>query len=479
MVFSSPIFLFLFLPLILGVYLLSGRSLRNAVLFGASVLFYTWGEPYHFWLLLLSIGLNYAVGLRIGAADEGLPARRRKRWLAAGVAINLLLLGHFKYANFLVENLNVALGLAGAGPVASPGVHLPIGISFFTFQAVSYLVDVYRGVSLPQRSALKLGLYISMFPQLIAGPIVRYEHVAAEMEGRTLGLAKWSVGVRRFVLGLAKKVFIANTMGAMADSVMTLPPGEITTALAWVGALAYTMQIFYDFSGYSDMAIGLGLIFGFKFPENFNYPYIARSIQEFWRRWHITLSTWFRDYLYIPLGGNRRGPWRTYANLFMVFLLTGVWHGASWNFIVWGLFHGAFMMLERAGLKRGLDALPAALSMAYCCFVVVVGWVYFRIPDLADATEYVGVMLGLAGDAQRLYTLDMYMTREFALTFLLAVVFAAPTGPWLERRLEAVSTPTGRRLATGAQALFMAGLLFIAVIYTASATYNPFIYFQF
>ncbi|MFW5734003.1 MAG: MBOAT family O-acyltransferase, partial [Oceanidesulfovibrio sp.] len=297
--------MFLYLPLVLGLYLLGGKRLRNLILFAASIFFYAWGEPFHFGLLLLSIALNYGFGLLIDTPESNRP--RRKLLLGLGIAINLGLLLHFKYANFIVGNLNqLALDLGASGPwiVLEDSVHLPIGISFFTFQAVSYLIDVYRGLSAPQKSPLKMGLYISMFPQLIAGPIVRYEHVAAEMDEREMTLPKWSVGVRRFVIGLAKKVFIANTMGALADQVMTLPPNEITTSLAWLGAICYTMQIFYDFAGYSDMAIGLGLIFGFNFPENFNYPYISRSIQEFWRRWHITLSTWFRDYLYIPLGGN-------------------------------------------------------------------------------------------------------------------------------------------------------------------------------
>lgn len=479
MVFSSPLFLFLFLPLVLGLYLLGGKRLRNVILFAASIFFYAWGEPFHFGLLLASIGLNYIFGLLIDTPDSG--RARRKLLLGLGVAVNLGLLLHFKYANFLVANLNqLALDLGASSPwiVMEDKVHLPIGISFFTFQAVSYLIDVYRGLSKPQRSPLKLGLYISMFPQLIAGPIVRYEHVAAEMDDREMTLPKWSVGVRRFVIGLAKKVFIANTMGALADQVMTLPPNEITTSLAWLGAICYTMQIFYDFAGYSDMAIGLGLIFGFNFPENFNYPYISRSIQEFWRRWHITLSTWFRDYLYIPLGGNRRGPVRTYVNIAIVFTLTGIWHGASWNFLVWGAFHGLFLIFERLGLKNLLERLPAVVSHVYCILVFIIGWVFFRIEDLGDAGRYVGTMFGLS-KADPLFDMSMFIHTELMVTLCIAILFSLPVAPWLEAQADKLRTGPGRTMVAACQGAAMVVLLLIAVFYTASSTYNPFIYFRF
>ncbi|QJT10716.1 MBOAT family O-acyltransferase [Oceanidesulfovibrio marinus] len=478
MVFSSPLFLFLYLPLVLGIYLLGGKKLRNFILFAASIFFYAWGEPFHVGLLLASIGLNFIFGLLIDTPESG--KSRRKLLLGVGVAINLLLLLHFKYANFIVVNLNQLAADLGTEPWITEyhRVHLPIGISFFTFQAVSYLIDVYRGLSQPQKSPLKLGLYISMFPQLIAGPIVRYEHVAAEMEHREMTLPMWSVGVRRFVIGLAKKVFIANTMGALADQVMTLPPNEISTSLAWLGAICYTMQIFYDFAGYSDMAIGLGLIFGFHFPENFNYPYISRSLQEFWRRWHITLSTWFRDYLYIPLGGSRRGSVRTYVNIAIVFTLTGIWHGASWNFLFWGAFHGLFLIFERLGLKKALERLPAVVSHVYCILVFVIGWVFFRIDDIGEAWRYVGAMFGMHS-AKPLFDTSIYVNTELVITLALAFLFSMPVAPWLENKAEMLRSGPGRTVVASVQGAFMVLMLMIAVFYTASSTYNPFIYFRF
>lgn len=365
MVFSSPIFLFLFLPAVLAVYYLTPRAARNGALLAASLLFYAWGEVFHVAVMLASIAMNYAAGRWIARAA----GRRRTVAVGAAVAANLLWLGWFKYAGFLGGIANDVFGLRWR----RPDVHLPIGISFFTFQALSYVIDLGRGRAEPERSALRLALFISLFPQLIAGPIVRYVDIARDLVARRETLARFASGVRRFTVGLGKKMLIANVLAEPADRVFGLAPADLTAPLAWLGVAAYTAQIYFDFSGYSDMAIGLGRMFGFEFPENFRHPYAARSITEFWRRWHITLSTWFRDSLYVPLGGNRRGSARTALNLLAVFLLCGLWHGAAWNFVVWGLYHGALLGLERPWRGRRAPGAAAPLRHAYTLLAVAAG----------------------------------------------------------------------------------------------------------
>ncbi|MBE0586337.1 MAG: MBOAT family protein, partial [Desulfofustis sp.] len=332
MVFSSTIFLFVFLPLVLLSYMVAGRKFRNVILLAASLLFYAWGENVFVLLMLISIALNYCFGLLIDHSQQ-------RGWsgkipLILALLTNLGLLGFFKYANFLIDNLNTILINLDFEPVEMQAVHLPIGISFFTFQALSYVIDLYRGQASVQKSPINVALYISLFPQLIAGPIVRYHDVAEQIVHRTTRFDDFTYGIRRFIIGLGKKVLVANVLGRTADYMFSLPADSIPAGLAWLGAVSYTLQIYYDFSGYSDMAIGLGRMFGFRFLENFNYPYAAQSIREFWRRWHISLSSWFRDYLYISLGGNRHGATRTYVNLMIVFFLCGLWHGASWTFVV-------------------------------------------------------------------------------------------------------------------------------------------------
>ena len=351
MVFSSTIFLFFFLPLTLLAYFVVGPRGRNLILLAASLLFYAWGETVYLLVMLFSIAANYLFGLLIDRARER--GSRGGTAFALAVATNLGLLGFFKYANFFVDNLNQVLPVLGLAPMDIGRVHLPIGISFFTFQALSYIIDLYRNETAVQRSLLNFALYKALFPQLIAGPIVRYRDVAREIEQRTVSLDDFASGVQRFIIGLGKKVLIANVMGRAADTIFATPAETLPATLAWTGSIAFMLQIYFDFSGYSDMAIGLGRMFGFHFLENFNYPYIARSVREFWRRWHISLSTWFRDYLYIPLGGNRHGPVRTGANLLLVFLLCGLWHGASWTFLIWGVYHGIFLVLERVPAVRG------------------------------------------------------------------------------------------------------------------------------
>src|SRR5436190_13114691 len=409
MLFTSPVFLFLFLPLVLGTYSLLGRRARNGFLLAASLLFYAWGEGIFVLVMCGSIVANYLFGRALDASGQ------RTGLLAVAVATNLALLGCFKYANFLVDNLNAASAVLHVAPLHLEPIHLPIGISFFTFHALSYLIDVARRRVRAQRSPIDFGLYITLFPQLIAGPIIRYHDIAAQLAGRTVRRERFAAGVRRFVLGLGKKTLIADTLALPADAIFALPPASLTASLAWAGALLYTLQIYCDFSAYSDMAIGLARMLGFEFLENFDYPYVSRSITEFWRRWHISLSRWFRDYLYIALGGNRRGPRRTYVNLVTVFFLCGLWHGANWTFVVWGLYHGLFLVLERRGAAAWLAARPAWLARAYTVFVVLVGWVFFRADSMTAAAGMLRAMAGASLALPTPFSAGWYLTPEVAL----------------------------------------------------------------
>lgn len=469
MVFSSTTFLFLFLPLVLiGYFSATHIGRRNTILLIASLLFYAWGEGGYLLLMLASIGVNYSLSIRMDRES----GKVRKRWLTAALIFNMAVLGFFKYANFLTDNLNLLLGGIQLPQVYLPAVHLPIGISFFTFQAIAYLMDVYRRDIPAQNDVFKLGLYISLFPQLIAGPIVRYTQIHAALDERTSTLESRALGFQRFVIGLAKKVLIADTLGLVADQIFALPEGTMQTPTAWLGILAYTFQIYYDFSAYSDMAIGLGQVFGFRFPENFNYPYISRSLRDFWRRWHISLSTWFRDYLYLPLGGNRISRARTFFNLGLVFFLCGLWHGASWNFIIWGLFHGCFLILERTTFGKWLEATPIWLQHLYVMAVVVISWVFFRAESLDQAIQYFGTMLGQSDGAR--YYAGLYLNREVLLAFILAIAFAGPLFPAIQK--------ASQRQGLLGQALYLFALLglFLWSLTTIMASsYQPFIYFRF
>jgi alginate O-acetyltransferase complex protein AlgI len=474
MVFSSPIFLFLFLPLVLALHAATPARARNALLLFASLVFYAWGEGFFVGVMLASIVLNYGIGLLLDSYRGRRPARW---WLALGIGANLALLGAYKYANFAVENLNHLLAWRHLPPVAWDPVHLPIGISFFTFQAMSYLVDVQRRDAPARHNPLHVALYIAMFPQLIAGPIVRYRQVADQLVRRVVTLEGFHAGARRFVVGLGKKMLLANPLGAAADRILAIPQDGLTAGLAWTGIACYTLQIYFDFSGYSDMAIGLGRMFGFRFPENFNYPYISGSIREFWRRWHMTLSSWFRDYLYIPLGGNRIGPWRTHLNLLTVFFLCGLWHGASWNFVIWGLLHGAFLVLERGPFGARLARAWAPVRHLYALAVVMVGWVFFRLESLPEALGYLRVMAGLGTGTGTVYHLDLYLDPEVLLALGAGIVGSMPVVPRLAAWVEARA---GWRPA--ADALGQAALLVVLVLSAcglAAGTYNPFIYFRF
>ncbi len=479
MVFSSPTFLFLFLPGVLLLHTALPPRARNALLLVASLLFYTWGELAYTAVMLASIAMNAAAGRALEAGR--LPPRRV---LGFAVAANLLLLGVFKYANFVADNLSVATSALGLGPVELAPVHLPIGISFFTFQAISFLVDLHRGEVREPTRPLRLGLFISLFPQLIAGPILRYRDLAPQIAARRVDLGGFAEGVRRFSIGLAKKVLIADTLAGPADRIFALGAGELDAGVAWFGVACYTLQIYFDFSGYSDMAIGLGRMLGFRIPENFRHPYAAASIRDFWRRWHISLSTWFRDYLYVPLGGSRGGALRTGRNLLLVFLLCGLWHGASWSFVVWGLFHGAFLVAERAAPRL---AVPRPLAHLYVLAVVMVAWVFFRADDLPHALAMLGAMLPLGGSSTAApgYLVDQADGAVLA-AFAAGVLGATPWWAAARDRLDAWRERAPGRWAGAWDGLGAAtSTAGIAAVWLACATqlavrtFDPFIYFRF
>jgi len=475
--FNSQVFLYLFLPAVLAGYYLvpavvrlrggARRTFLNAFLFGASVLFYAWGEREFVLVLLGSLVVNYGLAGAIGRQQAR--GRSGKLPLAAAVVLDLGLLVGFKYTPFLAANLSALSEALGGPRVPVPDVHLPIGVSFFTFQAVSYVLDVYRRDVPPERDFLLFGLYVFLFPHLIAGPIVRYRDVADQLADRAPSLDQFAAGVRRLVAGLAKKVLIADTVARAADLVFALPAADLTPSAAWLGAACYTLQIYFDFSGYSDMAIGLGKMFGFDFRENFAYPYAAGSVTEFWRRWHISLSGWFRDYVYVPLGGNRAGAWRTYRNLLVVFLLCGLWHGANWTFLAWGVYHGAFLVLERLGLGALLGRAPRPVRHGYTLLAVAVGWVLFRAPTLAQAGAVIGAMFGFAGGG---YVAADFVSNQLLLALVLGGVACLPVAPWLAARRPAWA---GAAVAPAAVGVVMAACM----IGLAGNTYAAFIYFRF
>jgi len=470
--FSSTLFLFAFLPLVLSAYLLVARlglgvSARNALLLVASLVFYAWGETGYVAILLVSIVANHVFGLWIDGAGTGIA---RRRALALAVATNLAGLCVFKYANFLVDGWNAALSPLGVPPLALAPVHLPIGISFFTFQAITYVVDVYRRDAPVDRNPLRVALYISLFPQLIAGPIVRYRWIASELRQRSAAAEDVAAGIRRFTIGLGKKVLIANTLAVPSDRIFAVPADDLSAAVAWLGSFCYALQIYFDFSGYSDMAIGLGRMLGFHFPENFLHPYTSRSVREFWRRWHVTLSGWFRDYLYIPLGGSRGTATRTYINLLAVFVLCGLWHGASLTFLTWGLLHGALMVAERLGLGALLERLPGALARTYTLTAVLLAWVVFRADDLPHAGRYIAALFSPGGEPD----LALYLDAKVGLALAAGTLGSIP---WLDT----VRRALGGSSTTWAAARFAAlnGILVACAMALASGTHNPFIYFRF
>lgn len=477
MVFSSIIFIFMFLPLTLILYNLLPQNLKNSLLCFASFLFYAWGGLAFAILILISATINYYIGIKIDLTKGTL----KKTYLIIGIVYNLILLGFFKYFNFIADNIVMVFESFGLDfSLTHPLIPLPIGISFFTFQILSYIIDVYRGKVRVQKNFINLALYIMLFPQLIAGPIVRYLDIEAQINKRSISLPLFKKGLERFVIGLSKKVIIANTMGQLSDYAFNNAE-TLSTPIAWIGIVAYSLQIYYDFSAYSDMAIGLGQMFGFNFLENFNYPYISKSVKEFWRRWHISLSSWFRDYLYIPLGGSRNGTYATYKNLIIVFFLTGLWHGASWNFVIWGLWHGIFLIAERVGLFHVIEKLPKWLAHLYTLNIVMFGWVFFRADNLTAALGYIRQMI-----IPNLYIdpdFYIFINSRIIITLIIAIIFSAPLyskiGQFILKNKKIQRNNKLLSLVYFAKDITILIFFIISICFLTGAEFNPFIYFRF
>ncbi|MBQ7975548.1 MAG: MBOAT family protein [Clostridia bacterium] len=462
MLFCSEIFLFLFLPAVILLYYLFkplGIRVRNTILLVASILFYGWGEPRFVFVMLVSIILNYVFGLLMYRMENQLT---KKLFLSASVVVNLSLLFVYKYLDFSITNVNALFGTM----IPLRNIALPIGISFFTFQAMSYVIDVYRGKEQVQKNLFDLVLYVSFFPQLIAGPIVRYETVAAQIRERTETLEMFTYGIKRFIVGLGKKVMLANTLALVSDMAFDMNPELLSTSMAWIGIVAYTLMIYFDFSGYSDMAIGLGKMFGFTFEENFNYPYISKSITEFWRRWHISMQTWFRDYLYFPLGGSRsKTVAKRVFNLFVVWLATGIWHGANWTFIVWGMFYFVLQFFEK--YFKPFNKIPGWIRYIYTMLFVMLGWVLFRSTTISGAIEYMGRMFtpNFTGDGLALMNI-----REHGLGILAGLVCMTPLGVKLNEKV---------RIPWFISTVAYFAIFVLSVLYIVKGGYNVFIYFNF
>ncbi|GAB6927488.1 MBOAT family protein [Paenibacillus sp. JCM 10914] len=464
MVFSNLVFIFAFLPIVISLYYLIRKEFRNSVLLIASLFFYAWGEPTYLFLMIFSISTNYLLARVIIKTNK-----YRRIALIIAIIINIILLGYYKYAGFILSAISGVFNFTyDFTPVA-----LPIGISFYTFQAIAYLVDIYRNEIKPQKNILDFALYISFFPQLVAGPIVRYDIVAAQLKDRKESVNLFAQGCIRFIIGLGKKVLIANQLGLVADEIFSSPHNELTTSLAWIGILAYTLQIYFDFSGYSDMAIGLGKMFGFKLPINFNYPYISKSITEFWRRWHITLGSWFRDYIYIPLGGNRQGKWKYARNLFVVWFLTGLWHGASWSFVIWGLYFGVIIALEKMALSKVLIKLWAPLQHLYVLLIVMIGWVFFRADNFVYSFHYLKIMFGINTPEYFDHT-TVYYLHDYGVYFILGIIFSIP----IKKMLSDNRIIFSQKFQVIIPVVYII-LFLLSIMYLTNSTYNPFIYFRF
>ena len=470
MLFSSITFLFIFLPVTLALYFIVPHKFRNIIMLIASLIFYAWGEPVYIILMLLSILLNYICGLDI-YHKEGDPQKARRSLIFA-VVCNLLLLGFFKYYGFVLDSLNAVL------PVDIPyrELPLPIGISFYTFQALSYIIDVYRKEVRPQKNILYFAMYISMFPQLIAGPIVRYIDIEEQLKNRTVTMRKFGQGAEYFIIGLAKKVILANSVGQVFDQISGLQMGSFSVLTAWVGCVSFAFQIYFDFSGYSDMAVGLGKMFGFEFRRNFDYPYTSSSITEFWRRWHISLSTWFREYVYIPLGGNRCTQSRQIMNLLVVWMLTGLWHGSAWNFLFWGLYYGLLLVLEKFVWGKALERLPDVVRHIYSIVLVLIGWVFFFSPSLGYAVRYLSAMFG-AGASAFIDKQALYFILTHWLLYAVAVLGSSAAGYSLIRRF--VGVFDDNRAKKTAAGIVYIGMFLISIAYLVTESFNPFLYFRF
>ena len=465
MLFSSLTFLFAFLPtLIILYYVIPNRTFRNVILLLFSLGFYAWGEPIYILLMIFSILFNYFMALIIDKNSNG----TKKLIFVLTLLVNIGLLAYFKYMDFFITNINNIFSIN----LPLMNIALPIGISFYTFQIMSYIIDVYRGDVKVQKNVIIVGTYVSLFCQLIAGPVVRYQTVEDELQNRKENFDDFSNGLRRFIIGLGKKVIIANNVGLIASAAFNAGKTDLGLSFAWVGALAYTLQIYYDFSGYSDMAIGLGRMFGFHFLENFNYPYTALSITDFWRRWHISMSSWFRDYVYIPLGGNRVPKWRWFLNIFIVWFLTGMWHGAEWNFIVWGLYYGLILVIEKLFMGKLLNKLPKFIRFIYSIVLIMIGWVIFNCTSFNQIGTYIGAMFGANGmnSIKVFYNLSIAHLWPY---MLLGIIGSTPIIKKLYDKLNS-------KVVTGiVYDVFLLGVLFLCVMYLVNSSFNPFIYFRF
>lgn len=468
MVFSSLFFTFAFLPVTVILYYSFGKHFKNIVLLTASLFFYAWGEPVYVLLMCGFIMMNYYIGTFIGR--DGTCRQKKKFLLITSLMLNLGCLAYFKYFGMIISTI-ASIGGWGLN-VRTPA--LPIGISFYTFQILSYVIDVYRGKIKPQKNLILCALYITMFPQLVAGPIINYADIESQLADRSMNFKKFNSGLRRFLRGLAKKVLLANHIGLLWSEVKVMPGTEISVLMAWAGIIAFTLQIYFDFGGYSDMAIGLGKMFGFRFKENFCYPYISKIISEFWRRWHISLGSWFKEYVYIPLGGSHAGKWKLIRNLFLVWFLTGLWHGASWNFVLWGLYFGTFIFMEKLFLLKSMTRWPKAVSHIYVLLFVVIGWVFFEFTNLTDVFRFLRIMFGVGGnlplDIQAIVKLKSY-----AYLYIVCIIAASP---W-PKKLALLLKRTHCNMYRLAVNLYDCILMFLGTAYMVGSTYNPFIYFRF
>ena len=473
MIFSSLLFLFRFLPAVLVLYYLAPRPLRNLVLLLCSLVFYAWGEPVYIILMIVSILVSYTGGILVDRFKTQGKRRAARAALLGSSVVSLSLLGFFKYADFLIGTVD---SLTGAG-INLLKIALPIGISFYTFQTMSYTIDVYRGEAKVQKNLISFGAYVTMFPQLIAGPIVQYKTIDRQLRTRKETAGQFAYGIHRFMIGLGKKVLLANNAGALWDTVSSMEHTQIPVVMSWMGLAAYTFQLYFDFSAYSDMAIGLGHMFGFRFLENFNYPYISKSITEFWRRWHISLSTWFRDYVYIPLGGNRVGVWKHIRNILVVWMLTGIWHGASWNFVLWGLYYGILLLIEKFVLGKYLKKLPGVFQHIYCMFFVMLGWNLFVFDDMSAGISFARALFGTYG-AGFCSRETLYLLYNNAVLLLLLILgstqLPARAGNWICAKLRGKET-----ILTIVKNVFYVCIFLLSVAWLVDASYNPFLYFRF
>ncbi len=468
MVFSSILFLFYYLPIVLTIYFISPRKYRNLVLFLSSLFFYAWGEPRYIWIMLFSTVVDYTCGKRIHFYKTGDQINKAKLWLSLSLFANLGLLGFFKYSDFLIQNVNNLLSTS----IPLLGFALPIGISFYTFQTMSYTIDVYREETEVQNNIISFGTYVTLFPQLIAGPIVRYKTVAHEIDNRIESFDLFGQGVKRFILGLGKKVLLANSIGLIWEGISAGDISSLPTLTAWIGILAFAFQIYFDFSGYSDMAIGLGKMFGFNFLENFNYPYTSRSITEFWRRWHISLGTWFKEYLYIPLGGNRVSKLLNIRNILIVWMLTGIWHGASWNFALWGLYFGIILILEKFILMKYLEKLPSFFRRLYTLSLVLISWVIFAFDSFSDGFQYIGRLFN-SRSGGLLDGNSIYLLYTNIILFLVLIIASTsiPKTLWEKRNI--------KFKAIIIENVYLLFILVLSIAYLVDQSYNPFLYFRF